>query len=1642
MKLTTLPSRIILLLSALAAFAFSGDNDSFQFYISSNRIYAPGDPETAIELSGNDIGGAAVKFRAFRITNPVEFFLAQKDPHSPSLLAMTPPNTFDMLDMGIDKVTRDARYAARDIMPADARRAIRDVADLNGTRAEKRELDRQKKPKGKTANLEAPSGDDIPKGAERYPVVAEWNHKATARKDQWTYESVKVPVKEKGVYLIEARSRGKRAITALVISEYGMVIKQASERALAWITNRKSGERVAGFDLIAARAGKPFKSDATNSDGLLEMLIPKAESEDAPADMDADEWRWAERNRQLLVLGEKDGNFVISDPYYYSYGSEARQKIYLHTDRPVYRPAQEVFYRAIIRTVNEDGTYAMPQSGRITIEVTDARDGVVHTDTLTADDMGTINGKFMLGDEPPLGTYSIRVKSGAEEDYFNFSVEEYKKPEYKVEVTTDRAQYTRGDMLRATVNARYFFGSPVANAQVEYFIYRARYWRPWWRGSEWEYLYESQDDFSMYRMEMVHSAEATLGADGTFEIAYQTAANADRDYIYRVQANVVDNSRRSISGARSVEVTRGEFYISMRTDRYVYKPGDNASVHVALATFDGDKPVATAFNVRVTRTWWDPIKAGTETEYKKRTENVWTGSGSTDAGGEGTVTYPVKRSGYFEVAVEARDARGTLISESTYMYVSDENYANWYREGSGDVQVIPDKPSYTPGETMNALVIMPASNVDALITAEGATLYNYHVERMTSNSIMVRMPIEERFAPVFYLNATAMVNDELYTEGQRITVVPQGKMIKLEVKPDKELYRPADKGTVMVRALDESGRPVADVDVALAMVDEAVYSIKPDATPDIQRYFYGNRWNEVSTSSSLSFSFYGDARKMRDGDVLMSAAEGEGGGLRRVAASDARNGDRNDTRALAYGDVKGQLFVQPAMRRTFKDMMYWTPSIRTGADGWARIDVTFPDNLTTWRITARGVTRNTAVGQSVARVVERKDLLVRMETPRFLIQGDELVIATTIHNYLASAKQVKVEFAGTNIASNENSRTVTIAANGEQRLDWKISATATGSTTLTVKALTNEESDAMELVVPVLPRGLRIAQGESNEIDDRGGTGAISLTLPENSEPTSGELFIDISPSLAGTLLGALDQLVGYPYGCVEQTMSRFLPTIVVANTLDQLNVPFDQRRRAELPRMVRAGLSRLYGQQNDDGGWGWWGNDDGDVFMTAYVNYGLIIAKRSGYAVDEQRQSRGLDALRRYVVERPQQPREVRNNRRVGPTTNAIDATTEAYALFVLSLANEGAPQKAISNRIVALSREDSLNNYARALLVMASRASGMQPLANSIASTLESSSTTSGSLTFWKGKGWHYTWQDDQVETTAYAVSALLDVKGETEQVKSAIRWLLSQREGDGWHNTRQTAMVIYSLVGYLKRSRELDPDYNYVVKVNGREVGSGRFTRDDVFGEGKQVKLDRSSLRVGANAITIEKSGQGKLYTTARIVYYGTGAAIQPASAGYRVRREYWTLRKEREGDIYVYAKRPFTGTVRTGDEVFVKVTVQPDAGHEYFMLEDPLPAGCEVVTNTDGYTIPGEPAYDEKARKANGWYGWYWWYSDRDVRDEKVAFFARYMPAREQEFTYVMRAQIPGKYSVMPSVAALMYYPEVRGNGAPIALSIIE
>ncbi|HRE11550.1 MAG TPA: hypothetical protein PLN22_12110, partial [Ignavibacteria bacterium] len=153
-----------------------------------------------------------------------------------------------------------------------------------------------------------------------------------------------------------------------------------------------------------------------------------------------------------------------------------------------------------------------------------------------------------------------------------------------------------------------------------------------------------------------------------------------------------------------------------------------------------------------------------------------------------------------------------------------------------------------------------------------------------------------------------------------------------------------------------------------------------------------------------------------------------------------------------------------------------------------------------------------------------------------------------------------------------------------------------------------------------------------------------------------------------------------------------------------------------------------------------------------------------------------------------------------------------------------------------------------------------------------------------------------------------------------------------------------------------------------------------------------------------------------------------------------KEYFKLEKytKYNDDKIIYQKRYFGGEVKSGDEILVKVRVEAkDKDMQYFMLEDPIPAGCEVIKDDWAYTIE-----DEKDYTGYDYYWWRWWYADKDIRDNRVTFFATYLYGDTYEFTYIMRAQIPGKYNVIPATGMLMYYPDVRGSSEEIKIEITD
>ena len=299
----------------------------------------------------------------------------------------------------------------------------------------------------------------------------------------------------------------------------------------------------------------------------------------------------------------------------------------------------------------------------------------------------------------------------------------------------------------------------------------------------------------------------------------------------------------------------------------------------------------------------------------------------------------------------------------------------------------------------------------------------------------------------------------------------------------------------------------------------------------------------------------------RGSSALHSAAERPLSGAGRF-----RSNSETDKREVA---AKGLL--APEVRSHFSDTAFWTPAVVTDSMGRASVDVVWPDNLTQWRATALGTTTTAQVGSGTATLRTKKDLIVRLQAPRFFVERDTLLLTANVQNYLPHAARARVRLElGDNTAEITSAaglksvagKTATVAADGpevwvdvpqggESRIDWNIHVVREGSLRVKMSAQARDAADAAEMTFPVLVHGVERATAQNGVLREQS-EAKITIALPKERKPGSSELVVNLNPSLATIMLDALPYLNGYPYGCVEQTMSRFLPSVIVAQTLKE----------------------------------------------------------------------------------------------------------------------------------------------------------------------------------------------------------------------------------------------------------------------------------------------------------------------------------------------------------------------------------------------------------------------------------------------------------------------------------------------------------
>ncbi len=1257
-----------------------------------------------------------------------------------------------------------------------------------------------------------------------------------------------------------------------------------------------------------------------------------------------------EGSGELLVSGRSGGSWASVHTWHWRSAGEPH-KVYCYTDRPAYRPGHTVYYKGIVRKLAGDD-YQVPANAPVRVTVRDDRDNLVHSADLHTNEFGSFHGELELSESALPGIYAISTSVAGAPHYSEFVVAEYRKPEWEVEVTTDQDRYVRGDTIEATVTANYYYGSPVADAKVRYTVTRSPYW--YWPEEElWGEDYFGWDEYYGDGEVVLRGSSATDSAGRLVISIPTTLEETERpewysdthDYRYRVEAEVTDASRRWVTSAGTALVVQGEFRLEVSATPSVLPPEDTATVTINAVDYDG-KPVPGAKgDARLELSDW----AGRRERFEREASARW----KAGKDGKAEVTFLPKQEGSYRVRVTATDSRGNVIKADDWLWVSARGYFSFgYPYGELDLKA--DKDLYHEGDTAQILINTELAPATALLTVEGPTIYDSRLIPLKANSTIAHVRIKPEYMPNCWVTVTFVRNKRFIRDSARLVISPERKALQVSITTDKSQYLPGQPAVYKVQTTTPSGKPVR-AEVSLAVVDEAVHTIAPDSAGDILKFFYPRRYREVETHFSFPL-------------IYLS------------------------------GDDKAGTDI--ATRRRFPDTAFWAPATITDEHGEAAFRFEMPDTLTTWRATVRASTMDTRVGQSASKTICTKPLLVRLEAPRFFTQHDQVRLAAIVHNRTEKAVQVRVgldapalELAGKTSASGK------VAAGQAKRFEWEVALPQVGDTPVRVWAKAGELEDAMELTLPVLPKGrhrveLRSGAVTAEEIE--------RFQIREDAIPGASSLTIRLTPSLASAMLGSLDYLAEYPWGCVEQTLSSFLPDVIIAQMLDRLGIEEPELRK-RLPKMVEAGLLKIYDYQKDDGGWGWWRYDNSDPWMTAYAVFGLHEAERAGFTVNPRVLSAGRARLERALHD------------------HKLSIQNRAYVIYVLGLAGEA---QAARDAVPSLTRDlrrvsGDCASWARAVGCLALHELGQEQEARQILAELWTKADKSTSLIHWKTTDRYYG-HCSQVETTALALSAACRLTPEDERLAKVVRWLLLNRRGNHWYSTRDTAFVLYALADYLEVTGELDADLMATVKLNGEMIASRHFDRRDTFQPEYEMALGPEKLKSGPLEISIARTGRGRLYYTGELSQYldvdlkaktlsGTGIVIE---------RTYHKLQTQLGKDrrLNEQALPEERNRFRSGDLIEVRLKVRSDREYGYIMVEDPIPAGCEVVTR--GRIWPWE---------------WDYWWADRVVRDELVGFAITRLPVGARDLTYKLVAQIPGEYCAMPTQVYNMYDPTIRATG---------
>lgn len=1439
-----------------------------------------------------------------------------------------------------------------------------------------------------------------------------WSFKPEGyRKYQPMEQSVEIPFKdnEPGAYVVSIGDDDWESTVLVLRSDLEVVVKSSRREALAFVQDMVTGKPAANAEVLLSDGSAVLATGSTGEDGVFKTSLDQLKSQD-----------------ELRVFALRAGhaaafNLPLSG-LQLSAGLTA--KGYLYTDRPAYMPGETVAVRGVLRDV-KNGSYAVPEEADFQVRFTDPQGRVVSEQSVRLSKFGTFGASLDLPGKAPVGQYTMTAqqeRKGRETFSFqgSFEVREFKLEKIKLALDFPRRVWFRGEKVEASLKASYYWGEPVAGRVLRC----------------------SLPDGSTHLV--------TTDASGNAKLDFDTSGMLPGRPL-RFEASL---EGENVAVSESVALARLGFSIEAKPSQPVVIAGEPFDIELATTDADG-KSIGQSLSLAVSRKAkpktsrvlsllpWSQTQADASAEV---TETEITGK-TDPQNGKARVSLKLEKGGIYQIRVSGTDRFGQPVAAQTTVEVSDG-------EDATKLRIFADQSTLKVGEPAKVRIHSRLDRGLALLTYEGETILRHQIVVLHKDYNPVEFNVGHDLFPNFRLASAVIDGRNLRAASKEFSVERE---LKVAVNPRKKTYLPGEEGEVELAVTDQAGHPV-EAEMSLALVNESLFAVCPDRTTPILEFFQkeARRNAGFKTEASCGFSYQGVTRAVpkvlsEERDRLAREREEtesrsstlanlplagtasptpvtsplaydklklfgaitaiQSGGLASGGRVANEFADRSLDMAtkesvdqkMEFASAGGlSMREQPASRREIQGESRWLPSLVTGGDGKAVAKIKMPETTTGWRLTARGCSVESLVGEATAATLTRKDFFVELKTPAFLREGDQIRVVARIHNLSDYSGSVPLTLRLLDAKDKTKAiasftQSVEVAAkNGAEVTFDSFTVPSLLNLAVELSGSAGEQKDTLEQSIPVYPWGLPyVAHAGGSSATDASAV----VQLPANHSYSSKWMTVCIGPDLQS---GVLEMALQNGGSMRPMPISQLIPPswgehpandlLAVASALAYANTgKADESYTRRLSERAWALVASLVSTQKAEGSW--LGDCMGD-FVSARVFWALIQARNAGVIVPKPCTEKAATYLKKEL--------------------ESLDANdNDGKALILHALSCDKQADFAACNRLYR--DRNSLGSASLAYLACAFANLDRKEISAELAGILESRTTLSQDRSVVWESGRKITRFNDTPETTALVLLALSQSKPGSKWAESAAQSLLQMRGCFGFPTGRARGPAVAALAAWFGTAKEQTTETEITVTVNGQDVGVVKSKESHGL---SYLEVPTELLKDDRNLVAFKMRGHGR-YTYAATL---SGFSSDTSSTGDRVHPSvdqwrYLHSRLEYRGRPIEAASSSPVKNLENGQRVSVEV--QDVHGYyqgRWYVLEIPLPAGARLVADSVKVT-------------------------DNAQFEVEPTLMRVYFSHCCHSVSYELTGYAPGNFRVLPPVIREVGNPEFMSVGPTSSLAVL-